>query len=83
MTQKKGSPSRRQWRHGRSRALADVLRGIAAINDIRIPMSNDVGMVRRELWRAMGYKKSDMLMIGAALTSAAQAYDNEHPKPPN
>ena len=76
MTQKKSSPPRRQWRKDRSAALAAVLRGIAALRGIDLPLTNDVGRLRTR-----AFAKDPL--VQKALASAAMQYDRDNPKPKN
>jgi len=77
MAQKKSNPPRRQWRKDRSAALAAVLRGIATLRGITLPLTNDVGMLRNRNGLRM-----DPLVL-KALANAAMQYDRDNPKPKN
>lgn len=77
MTQKKSNPPRRQWRKDRSAALAAVLRGIATLRGITLPLTNDVGMLRNR-----DGMRLDPLVL-KALANAARQYDRDNPKPKN
>ena len=77
MAQKKSNPPRRQWRKDRSAALAAVLRGIATLRGITLPLTNDVGMLRNR-----DGMRLDPL-VQKALANAAMQYDRANPKPKN
>ena len=77
MAQKKSSPPRRQWRKDRSAALAAVLRGIATLRGITLPLTNDVGMLRNRIGMRLDP------LVQKALASAAMQYDRDNPKPKN
>ena len=77
MAQKKSDPPRRQWRKDRSAALAAVLRGIATLRGITLPLTNDVGMLRNR-----DGMRLDPLVL-KALANAARQYDRDNPKPKN
>ena len=83
MSMKKSSPSRREWRRGRSAALANVLRGLAAMEGIRLDNSNDVGRLRNDLRYRMRTMELPLYVVDVALANAAQEYDKTRPKPPN
>ena len=77
MAQKKSNLPRRQWRKDRSAALAAVLRGIATLRGITLPLTNDVGMLRNR-----DGMRLDPLVL-KALANAAMQYDRDNQKPKN
>ena len=83
MRMKKSSPPRREWRRGRSAALANVLRGIAAMEGITVLDTNDVGAMRNNLRFRMKTLGLKTRVVDVALANAAQEYDKTYPKPSN
>lgn len=66
----------RRWWQGKSAAMADTLRGIAAMEDVELPMSNDVGMLRNMLKTHVS-----METLNRMLTRAALQYEAANKKP--
>tara|TARA_R110000868_G_scaffold117922_10_gene313062 strand:- start:532 stop:786 length:255 start_codon:yes stop_codon:yes gene_type:complete len=68
--------AQRRWRHEKSATLAAALRGIAALEGVPLPRSNDVGRLRDMLKFHVGKDT-----LNKMLTRAAVQYEAANPKP--
>jgi hypothetical protein len=77
---KSSTPSRRAWRRERSKAMATVLQGMAALEGVTLPKTLDVGYLRQRLLVSTSPRllSSD---INVALSRAAREFEAANPKP--